>query len=262
YTNSSFMGMNYFEQQIYIPTVYIEGGITPIDFLQFLIDYLPNKFDLKSQLDNYLKNMSTKYFKTLSKERQNLILRLNKSTDMFEYYISNNMLDEALSLINTVKKYISSLKNFDTITLIYNFDLEDILIDTMKEIKDEYYLITDNLNQRRIGPNFKSSLTDVPNYSIILINKDLKKSTPQWNLGITKLEALIEECKNVNYKEIEGTFKFNTIISGKDIFINSNYRFLAPLEKKSFNYNSKKIGLIVNSPSIIDKTKKFIEIIN
>lgn len=262
YNTSSFMGTNYFEQQTCIPTVYLEGGFAPIDLLQILIDYLPNNFDLKSSLDNYLKKSSKFYFKKLSKERKNLILRLNKAMEMLEYNISNNIFDEIVNLINLVKSYASSLKKFETVTTIYNLELEDILIDIMKEIKNNYFLITDDINDKRIGPIFKSSLVDIPNFSIILLNDNLKENTTLWNLGISKLDALIEDCRNVNYKELEKKINFNSIISGRDIFIYSNYRFLAPLGRQNFNYHSKKVGLIINSCSVIDKIIKFIEILN
>ena len=92
YNNTSYFGNDYYKENKIIPTFYIEGGAIPVEFLQFILDYLPDSLELKSNLNKYLKVSNSNFFKDFLPERKNLIMRVRKSIDMLNYYLSNEIL--------------------------------------------------------------------------------------------------------------------------------------------------------------------------
>jgi hypothetical protein len=259
YNNTSYFGNDYYKENKIIPTFYVEGGAIPVEFLQFILDYLPDSLELKSKLNKYLKVSDSNFFKDLLPERKNLILRIRKSIDMFEYYLSNNLLEDAIKLINILKEYVKSVKKYNTLSLIYDFEHEDILIDVMDENKKPFHIITDDLNEKRMGSVFSSFLANIPSFSILLITQNLDEISTSWSLGKIKLDSIKSSSDILNYFELEKDINLNLIISEKSILISSNYRILAPIKKRHFKYNSKKIGLVINSVYLYKKTLKFIK---
>ncbi|KKK59341.1 hypothetical protein LCGC14_3035360, partial [marine sediment metagenome] len=259
YNNTSYFGNDYYKENKIIPTFYVEGGAIPVEFLQFILDYLPDTLELKSNLNKYLKVSNSNFFKDLLPERKNLILRLRKSIEMLDYYLSNELLEDAIKLINVLKEYVTSVKNYNTLSLIYDFEHEDILIDVMDENKKPFHIITDDLNEKRMGTVFSSFLANIPLFSILLIIKNLDEISTSWSLGKIKLDSVKSSSVILNYFELEKDFNLNLIISENNLLISSNYRILAPIGKRHFNYNSKKVGLIINSVYLYKKTLKFIK---
>lgn len=259
YNNTSYFGNDYYKENTIIPTFYIEGGAIPVEFFQFILDYLPDSLELKNNLNKYLKVSDTNFFKDLLPERKNLIRRVRKSIGMFDYYLSNDLLEDAIKIINLLKKYVKSVKEYNTLSLIYNFEHEDILIDVMDENKKPFYIITDDLNEKRIGTVFSSFLANIPLFSILLITQNLDEISTAWSLGKIKLDSIKRSSVILNYFELEKDFNLNLIISENNLLISSNYRILAPIGKRHFKYNSKKVGLIINSVSLYEKTLEFIK---
>jgi len=259
YNNTSFFEHDYYQENKIIPTFYVEGGSIPIEFLQFILDYLPDSLEIKSNLNKFLKVSNSSFFKYLLPERKNLIRRVRKSIDMLDYYLSNGLLEDAVKLINLLKTYVKSVKEYNTLSLFYDFEHEDILIDAMEENKKSFHILTDDLNEKRMGSIFRSYLANIPSFSILLITQDLDEISTPWSLGKIKLDNIKSLSTILNYVEIEKDINLNLIISENDILISSNYRTLAPIGKRHFKYNSKKIGLIINSIHLYKKTLKFIK---
>ncbi len=259
YNNTPFFEHDYYQEDKIIPTFYVEGGSIPVEFLQFILDYLPDSLEIKSNLNKYLKVSNSRFFKDLLPERKKLIMRIRKSIDMLDYYLTNNLLEDAVELVNLLKKYVKSVKKYNTLSLIYDFEHEDILIDVMDENKKTFHIITDDLNEKRMGSVFSSFLVNIPSFSILLITQNLDEISTSWSLGKIKLDSIKSSSDILNYFELEKDINLNLIISENNILISSNYRILAPIGKKHFKYNSKKIGLIINSVYLYKKTLKFIK---
>ncbi len=257
YNNMSFFGNDYYNESDLIPTLYIEGGSSPVDFSQFVIDYLPDSLELKKELEKYLKVAHSIYFKELNPNRKKLVLRLKKSVEMLDYYLLNSEIEDALKLIRLLKEYLISINNYFTISLIYNFEHEDILFDMMDENKDQFHIITDDLNDKRVGNVLASFLANIPSLSIILITPDLNDISNSWDLGKIKLDNMKKISDNLNYSEIEKNLKLNTIISAKNLIYMSNYRILAPIGRRNFKFHSKKIGIIANSDDLYQRFLAF-----
>lgn len=230
-----------------------------MEFMQFIIDYLPDDMESKSILNKYLKARDSDLYKDLIRDRRNLVLRVNKSLNLLKHYLSNHSIEDALNLIKFLIKYIETIENYDTSSVFLNFEHEDILIDTMIEIKDMYQLITDDLNEKRIGPVFSSYLSNIQSFLIFLVKENLEEISRSWSLGKIKLDNLRKNHENLNYFEIERDIKTNMIIAKNGVLINLNYPILAPIGKNNFKYHSKRLGLIINSKSLEKRVQLFIK---
>ena len=261
YNNLPFFGYNYNESGLITPTIYLEGGKTPLIFLQFVIDYLPDLFDRKKVLDNYLVKSTQVYRNKLSDDRINIINFLEKKIEVLEIFILNESKESVNRILDELKEKINTLMNIECISLFYDYEHEDILIDTMREIKAPFHLITEKLNQKRIGPIFQSHLNEIPSFAILLNKTDNIRSSIQWEEGIRKLDEIIKICENCNFLELSKNFKLNAILAGNEVLIISNYPYLATIRRKAFNFRAKRVGIICNSLSIMATILEFIALI-
>jgi hypothetical protein len=258
YNNLSFLGYNYNEASLIIPNIYLEGGKTPLSLLQFVIDYLPEFFDRKKVLNKYLAKSTQVYRNKLSDDRINIINFLEKKIEDLEFFILNESIESTNRILDELKEKINTLMNIECISLFYDYEHEDILIDTMREIKAPFQLITEKLSQKRIGPIFQSHLDEIPSFSILLNKTDIIKSSIQWEEGIRKLDKITKECENCNFLELSKNLNFNAILAGNEVIVISNYPYLAPIGRRAFNLRAKRIGIICNSLSIVDTILEFI----
>ena len=258
YNCLSFLGYNYNEAGLITPNIYLEGGKTPLSLLQFVIDFLPDSFDRKRVLNKYLAKSTHVYRNNLSEYRINIINFLEKKIEDLEFFILSESIEITNEILDEIKEKINTLVNIESISLLYDYEHEDILIDAMREIKAPFQLIVEKLNTKRIGPIFQSHLDEIPSFSILLNNTDIIKNSIQWEEGIRKLDVITKECENFNFLELSKNLKFNAILAGKEVIILSNYPYIAPIGRKAFDFRAKRIGIVCNSLPIMDTILKFI----
>ncbi len=258
YNSLSFLGYNYNEEGLITPNIYLEGGKIPLTLLQFVIDFLPDSFDRKQVLNKYSAKSTQVYRNNLSDNRINNINFLEKKIEDLEFFILSESIENTNGILEEIKEKINTLVNIECISLLYDYEHEDILIDAMREIKAPFQLITEKLSQKRIGPIFQSHLDEIPSFSILLNKTELIKSSIQWEEGIRKLDVITKECENFNTLELSKNLRFNAILAGDEVIIISNYPYLAPIGRKAFDFRAKRIGIICNSLPIMDTILEFI----
>ena len=258
YNCLSFLGYNYNEEGLITPNIYLEGGKTPLSLLQFVVDFLPDSFDRKKVLNKYLAKSTQVYRNNLSDSRIINISFLEKKIEDLEFFILNESIENTNGILDEIKEKINTLVNIECISLLYDYEHEDILIDAMREIKAPFHLITEKLSQKRIGPIFQSHLDEIPSFSLLLNKKELIKNSIQWEEGIRRLDVITKECENCNFIELSKNFKFNAILAGDELIVISNYPYLAPIGRKAFDFRAKRIGIICNSLPIMDTILEFI----
>ncbi|KKN33725.1 hypothetical protein LCGC14_0800760, partial [marine sediment metagenome] len=258
YNSLSFLGCNYNKEGLITPNIYLEGGKTPLSLLQFVVDFLPDSFEKKKVLNKYLAKSTQVYRNKLSDNRISVINFLEKKIESLEFFISSENIESTNGILHEIKEKIDTLANIECISLLYDYEHEDILIDAMREIKAPFHLITEKLSKKRIGPIFQSHLDEIPSFSILLNKTELIKTSSQWEEGKRKLDVIIKECKNCNLLELSKNFKFNALLAGDELVLISNYPYLAPIGRKAFDYRAKRIGIICNSPPIRNTILEFI----
>lgn len=258
YNNTPFMATNYEIEDRSLPTIYLRGGTTPLNFLQFIVDYLPFSFKQKKNLDNFLTAAGISLNKLITKDMKEILKPFEKGVEELNYNISIEFFDGILNSINKLKKMFQDVKDFESISLIYDYEHEDILIDLMSEIKEKYHLITDDISKDRMGMIFRSKLKEISNFSILLNNNKVE-NIKKWDLGVNNLVNIIKECKNCSYTTVKMNYKLNVITAGDALLILSNHRYLAPKLRSDFEYRAKRIGLIINSINIVEKFELFLE---
>ncbi len=194
----------------------------------------------------------------MSDDKINSINFLDKKIEDLEFFILNESIESINRILDELKEKINTLMNIECISLFYDFEHEDILIDTMREIKAPFHLITEKLSQKRIGPIFQSHLDEIPSFTILLNKTDIIKSSIQWEEGIRKLDKITKECENCNFLELSKNLNFNAILAGNEVLIISNYPYLTTIRRKAFNFRAKRIGIICKSLSIVDTILEFI----
>ncbi|GAH73653.1 unnamed protein product, partial [marine sediment metagenome] len=109
YNNLTFLGYNYNEAGLITPSIYLEGGKTPLILLQFVIDYLPDLFDKKKVLNNYLVKSAQVYRNKLSDDRINSINFLDKKIETLEFFILNESIESINRILDELKEKINTL---------------------------------------------------------------------------------------------------------------------------------------------------------
>lgn len=255
--DGSFLNWDYDDIDTKTPTIIFEGGTLPTAFFEYLLDLLPNSLDYKKELYNFNLNLINKTNDSLSDERINFLNKFEGYFKELKLYIQMAFIDGVKGAIGKLKGSLDKIQLFDTVSIINDYEIEDILIDTMKEIREKFLVITDEIDKDKIGPNFEKHLIHIPKFEIILNKRTSKQKEELWNLGISKLESIKDKHENISYNIIEDNYKLNLIYIQKNIIIFSNHRFLSLKRKKGLRFQSKDIGLIISSKNIDEIYRHF-----
>ena len=244
--NSSFLNYDYTSNVLINPTVKIVGGMTPINFTEFVLDLLPNNFQFKNLLEKIIIKSIESIKQSISHERIELLAKFEKIIIELKSYMQMSFIDGVRSAIQKIKAILNDIEQYDVIELVSDYEIEDILIDLMREIKKNYVVITDSIDKNKLGPHFENLVNNIPQFSIRINKKLSQQEENSWNLGISRLESIKNNNDNVNYKIININCSINIIYIQDNLITFSNFRFLS--EKK--RYNTKNLGLIIHSKRI------------
>ena len=173
-----------------------------------------------------------------------------------------SFIDGVKSSIGKIKNILNQIEEFDIVDIIYDYENKDILIDTMREYRDEIAIITDEIDKDKLGPNFEENLQNFTKVSIILNRNSSMQKENLWNLGISKLETYKQNFENVKYEIIDKNYLLNMIYFKNNIIIFSNYRFLSQKRIKYQKFLLKNLGIIIYSNKINDFYDNFINPLN
>ena len=250
--NSSFLSWDYEKKNIIIPTIIIEGGKTPISFLEYTLDLIPKNLDLRELIENHISDSISNLDKTLSNDRIELLNKFENCITELKSNMQISFIDGVKSSIGKIKNILNQIEEFDIVDIIYDYENKDILIDTMREYRDEIAIITDEIDKDKLGPNFEENLQNFTKVSIILNRNSSMQKENLWNLGISKLETYKQNFENVKYEIIDKNYLLNMIYFKNNIIIFSNYRFLSQKRIKYQKFLLKNLGIIIYSNKIND----------
>jgi len=255
-SNYPFLAWDFNDENCFIPSIIVKGGTTPLKFLDFLLELFPKEYQFKKYIEDLLVKNYSNINRLLSKERIEFINQLRDFMKNLKTNIQIGFVDGVKSSINNIKSKLNEIERFSSISLIQDMEHVGILVDTMRENNEELYIFTDDVDKRKLGPNFRKYLNKVKNIFVILEKSSKSSDESQWNIAISEFEKIKKNNKNFNYKIIEDCIKFNSILVKNNFIIISNYKFLADIKAERYRTQKKKLGLIIypnNINEILDK---------
>ncbi|MFX1375321.1 MAG: hypothetical protein ACFFA0_05880 [Promethearchaeota archaeon] len=244
--NSSFLNYDYTSNALINPTLKIVGGMIPLNFTEFVLDLLPKNLQFKNFLEKIIIKSNENIIQSISSERMELLAKFEKILNELKIYMQISFIDGIRSAIQKIKAILNDIEQYDIIELVSDYEIEDILIDLMREIRKNYVIITDSIDKNKLGPHFENLVKKITQFSIRVNKKLSQQEEDSWNLGISRLESIKKNNNNINYKIININCLINLIFIQDNLITFSNFKFLS--EKK--RYNTKNLGLIIHSKRI------------
>lgn len=255
-SNYPFLAWDFNDENCFIPSVIIKGGTTPLKFLDFLLELIPKEYQFIKYIEDLLVKNYSNINRFLSKERIEFLTQLRDFMKNLKTNIQIGFVDGVKNSLNKLKSKLNEIERFSSISLIQDMEHVGILVDTMRENNEELYIFSDDVDKRKLGPNFRKYLNKVKNILLIL-KKSLKNSDEsKWNIAISGLDEIKKNHNNLNYKIIENCIKFNSILVKSNFLIISNYKFLADIKTERYRTQKRKLGLIIypnNINEILDQ---------
>lgn len=222
----------------------------------------PNDLNIKNNLDEILINKYANINKTLSSDRIDFLNEFKQYFKSLKSAIFSDNLGDTINIIEKLRSKIKIINEFDTISVVSDLEHEDILIDAMREINNDYILFTNEIKREKLGPHFINSLKKIKNFLIILNKKNANVDESDWNLGISKLEQIKTQFNNLDYRLDEKDYIFNSLyVKGNFLFF-TNYKFLTLTRKLTYKYHLKTIGIVCYLKNVDEIGKGIIEKIN
>lgn len=261
FNNQDLLGFNYEENEDVIPTIISTGGNIPFKFLEFFLANIPYNFKWREEFEKLSVNSHDKIYNNLDRERKDFIVKLEllgQKTQEFKM----DSINEIIRILDDIKKHIKSYEKFDTLSTILNFEHRGIIIDSMRELQQEFEVFTDTIYKNQIGPNFRKYLYKCPNFSIYLNTNNLKMNESDLNIALAEFDRIEEKNSQLKYFVNQKQYILNLLAIKNGFIIFTNERFFES-SKMSYSIRKSSIGLIINSPNInrmIDSLSKLLEI--
>jgi hypothetical protein len=252
---TEFLNWDYNNESI-IPSISIEGGYIPLEFFEFCLNLLPRDLPVRLRLEDYLIEELELLCNGLSEERFNFLNDFENRINELENDINLNNGEDAINTITRLKDIVKKIDLFETSSLIKDMEHEDILLDAMKEINNEFFIYTNEIHREMLGPHLDQAIDKIMKLEIKLNKKFSISDETQWNLGEKQLNKFLSGHSNFHYEINERDYVLNMFYVKENFAVFTDFKFLTKMKGIDYRNNLKCLGLIIYSPKIDDLAKE------
>lgn len=228
----------------------VEGGYLPLELLEFLIDCLPARFEMKDELDTTLIHLFQGVDLTIDPSRQKFIRGIRTKFEEFFAKIHNRDFPQARKVLNDIKATVGSHVQFATGHLVLDLGNRELLIDAITNSEDACLVLADRIHSRFFDPHIAQYLrehSEVNLDSYVFQEISAPDEYTSRDVELQKVGDIHEERPNFKLHNYPRPVPCTGILMPSRGLIHTSYPVLAPPTPGEFSSYAKHVSIVINS---------------